>query len=188
MAEPHACGVDGPHGVDVDLFEVETCVLRVVFETAVRFTSPALVAAARIRGSDCSSSKSKGENIVASLSGTSRPSAEHWRPSGWRVNRHCLPTRSRGRRGAAATVAMVSPSDLAVLTLIASSNDVGCSTGKSAGLTPWPGLRAPVPVCIPPTWDWPRVREPPPGTSEAPLLRAVAATWPRSPTRVPRSR
>lgn len=40
MAEAHPCGVDGPGGVDV--FEVETWVMRVVPETAVGFTGPAL--------------------------------------------------------------------------------------------------------------------------------------------------
>lgn len=40
VAESHPCGVDGPGGVDV--FEVETWVMRVVLETAVGFTGPAL--------------------------------------------------------------------------------------------------------------------------------------------------
>ena len=40
MAESHPCGVDGSGGVGV--LEVETWVMRVVLETAVGFTGPAL--------------------------------------------------------------------------------------------------------------------------------------------------
>jgi len=40
MAESRPCGVDGSGGVGV--FEVETWVVRVVLETAVGFTGPAL--------------------------------------------------------------------------------------------------------------------------------------------------
>jgi hypothetical protein len=40
MPESHACGVDGADRVDA--FEAETSVLRVLFETPVGFTRPAL--------------------------------------------------------------------------------------------------------------------------------------------------
>ena len=40
MTESHPCGVDGPGGVNV--FEVETWVMRAVPETPVGFTGPAL--------------------------------------------------------------------------------------------------------------------------------------------------
>ena len=40
VAKSHPCGVDRPGGVHV--FEVETWVMRIIFETAVGFTGPAL--------------------------------------------------------------------------------------------------------------------------------------------------